>query len=45
MQASSEVEILESVGRNVFFPVPDVDSVIIKVVQKFPDRRKFYKFC
>ncbi|CEG11617.1 putative ribosomal RNA small subunit methyltransferase A [groundwater metagenome] len=44
VQASSEVEILESVGRNVFFPVPDVDSVIIKVVQKFPAEENFINF-
>jgi len=44
VQASSDVEILDYIGRNVFFPVPAIDSVIVKVVQKFPAEEKFIKF-
>lgn len=44
VQASSDVKILECVSRDVFFPVPDVDSVIVKLVQKFPIEENFINF-
>ncbi|PKP61021.1 MAG: ribosomal RNA small subunit methyltransferase A [Candidatus Altiarchaeales archaeon HGW-Altiarchaeales-1] len=44
VQASSDVKILDYIDRKVFFPVPAVDSVIVKVVQKFPAEENFIKF-
>jgi len=44
VQASSEVEILDYIDRKVFLPVPDVNSVIVKVVQKFPAEENFINF-
>jgi len=44
VQGASDVEILENIDRKVFFPVPAVDSVIVKIVQKFPVEENFINF-
>jgi len=44
VQASSEIEILSYIERKAFFPVPAIDSVIIKVMQKFPAEENFINF-
>ncbi len=44
VQASSEIEILSYIERKAFFPVPDVNSVIVKLVQKFPAEENFINF-
>ncbi|MDI6730601.1 MAG: 16S rRNA (adenine(1518)-N(6)/adenine(1519)-N(6))-dimethyltransferase RsmA [Candidatus Altarchaeum sp.] len=44
VQASSEIEILSYIERKAFFPIPAIDSVIVKVVQKFPAGENFINF-
>lgn len=43
-QTGCEVEILKHINRKAFYPVPCVDSVIMKLKQKFPLSLNYIKF-
>ncbi|MFN3527621.1 MAG: 16S rRNA (adenine(1518)-N(6)/adenine(1519)-N(6))-dimethyltransferase RsmA [Candidatus Altarchaeaceae archaeon] len=43
-QTGCDVEILKYLNRNVFYPIPNVDSAIIKLKQKFPLSDEYIKF-
>jgi len=43
-QTGGNIEILNHIERKAFSPVPDVDSVIVKITQKFPVEYEFIKF-